>query len=55
MHVDLALLRGGPLSTDSRLVEWQSSVPGEILLLDSETPFFFFFFNKIEKTKTCGS
>ena len=27
MHVNLALLRGGPLSTDFRLVEWQSSVP----------------------------
>ena len=49
MDVDLALLRRGPLSTDSRLVEWQSSVPGEISLLDSETPLFFF--TKIEKPK----
>ena len=41
MHVNLVLLRGGPLSTDFRLAERQSSVPGEISLLDSETPFFF--------------
>ena len=32
MHVDLALLRRGPLITDSRLVECQSSAPGEISL-----------------------
>ena len=49
MHEDLALRRREPLSTDSRLVEWQSSMPGEISLLDSKASLFL---SDIEKTQT---
>ena len=42
MHVDLVLLRRGPLITDSKLVEWRSSVPGESSFFDSEASLFFY-------------